>query len=133
MSLTTIETRFPECDKMGVVHHAVYPVWYEIARMDFLKEVGFSYADSREFSVDPAMVDLHLSYKLSASYPETLTIETRLLELAPKKLKLGYEIKNRDGAVVNTAESLHIWVRGGRSYDLQENLPEVYERIHKHL
>ncbi|MDR1821978.1 MAG: acyl-CoA thioesterase, partial [Oscillospiraceae bacterium] len=90
MSVTTIETRFPECDRMGVIHHAVYPIWYEAARMDFLAEAGFSYTDSREYSVDPAMVDLHIAYKLSASYPETLTIETRLLELAPKKLKLGY-------------------------------------------
>ncbi|MDR0813195.1 MAG: acyl-CoA thioesterase [Oscillospiraceae bacterium] len=129
MSVTTIETRFPECDRMGVIHHAVYPIWYEAARMDFLAEVGFSYTDSREYSVDPAMVDLHLSYKLPATYPETLTIETRLLELAPKKLKLGYVTRNSEGEVINTAESLHIWVSGGRSYNLQESLPEVYARF----
>ena len=32
---TLIETRYPECDRVGIIHHAVYPIWYEMARMDW--------------------------------------------------------------------------------------------------
>ena len=42
---TVIDVRYPDCDRMGIVHHAVYPVWYEVARMDYFEKMGFSYAD----------------------------------------------------------------------------------------
>ena len=37
-----IDVRYPDCDAMGIVHHAVYPIWYEIARMDFFEKMGFA-------------------------------------------------------------------------------------------
>ena len=40
---TRIEVRYPDCDRMGIVHHAVYPIWYEMARMDFFRELGFPF------------------------------------------------------------------------------------------
>ena len=40
-----IDVRYPDCDAMGIVHHAVYPIWYEIARMDFFEKMGFAYPD----------------------------------------------------------------------------------------
>lgn len=127
---TKIETRYPECDKMGIIHHAVYPIWYEAARMDFLAAMGFSFSDSQEYGVNPAMVDLHLQYKAPAGYPETLEITTRLVEYAPRKLKLSYELKNASGDIINTAETFHIWTGpDGRAFNVEEKLPEIYAKI----
>ncbi|MDR0838384.1 MAG: acyl-CoA thioesterase [Oscillospiraceae bacterium] len=127
---TTIETRFPECDRMGIIHHAVYPVWYEMARMDFFAAMGFSFEDSQKVGINPAMVDLHLQYKAPATYPQTLTVTTRILEYAPRKLKLAYELKNAAGELVNAAETFHIWTGpDGRAYNLEENLPAVWAKI----
>ena len=127
---TKIETRYPDCDRMGIVHHAVYPVWYEMARMDFFKELGFSFEDMNALGVNPAMVDLHIQYKAPATYPQTLYITVRGGEYAPKKLELLYETKTSDGTVINTCRSFHIWTGpDNRSYNLEENLPEIYEKI----
>ena len=41
ITTTTIPVRYPDLDPMAIVHHAVYPIWYEIARMDILGEAGF--------------------------------------------------------------------------------------------
>ncbi len=60
ISESVIDVRYPDCDPMGIVHHAVYPVWYEIARMDFFQAVGFSYADMHALGINPPMVDLHV-------------------------------------------------------------------------
>ena len=60
---TVIEVRYPECDSMGIVHHSVYAVWYEIARMDFFEKIGFGYSAMHEKGIDPPMVDLHVLYK----------------------------------------------------------------------
>ena len=56
----SIETRYPDCDAMGVVHHGMWPIWYEAARIDWLEKAGFPFALSQEKHVNPAMVDLHL-------------------------------------------------------------------------
>ena len=82
-TVTKIETRYPDCDRMGIVHHAVYPVWYEMARMEFFAAVGFSFDDMNALGVNPAMVDLHLQYKATATYPQTLYITTKMGEYAP--------------------------------------------------
>lgn len=128
---TKIEVRYPDCDRMGIVHHAVYPVWYEIARMEFFNELGFSFADMNALGVNPAMVDLHLQYKSPATYPQTLFIVTKMGQYAPKKLELLYETYTEEGSEpINTARTFHIWTGpDNKSYNMEEKLPEVYAKI----
>ena len=47
---------------MGIVHHAVYPIWYEIARMDFFAAVGYPYEAMNQEGINPPMVNLNLQY-----------------------------------------------------------------------
>jgi acyl-CoA thioesterase FadM len=50
--------------------------------------------------------------------------------LAPRKLKLGYEIKNSSGEVINTAETFHVWTGSdARAYNIEEHLPDVWEKL----
>ena len=129
---TTVTVRYPDCDMMQIVHHAVYPIWYEIARMDFFNEMGFSFDDMNKINVNPAMVDFRLQYKAPATYPQTLTITTKIVSFASRKIQLLYEITNESGAIINTAETIHVWVGpNGRAYNIEENLPDVYEKIKK--
>lgn len=129
-TVTVIDTRYPDCDRMGIVHHAIYPIWYEMARMDFFKAVGFSFADMNELGVNPAMVDLHLQYKATATYPQRLTITTTIGLAAPKKLELLYETADETGKVINTCRSFHIWTGpDNRSYNLADNLPDIYKKF----
>ena len=115
---------------MGIVHHAVYPVWYEMARMDFWKVIDFPFERAQVMNINPVVVDLHLQYKAPARYPQELEITTQIVEYAPRKIKLHYEIKNDVGEVLNIADSFHIWTGpDGRAFNIEENLPEVYERI----
>lgn len=126
---TTIEVRYPDCDRMGIVHHAVYPVWYEIARMDFFAKMGFSYADMSARGINPPLVELDLKYKAPATYPGTVTVKTRMTAYAPKKLELSYETWS-EGKLCGTARTFHIWTGPDmKSLDMQQNLPEVYGKI----
>ena len=128
---TFIDVRYPECDMMQIVHHAVYPIWYEAARMDFFSEVGFSFSDMNTLGVNPAMVDLHLVYNGPATYPQRLSVTTALIECAPRKIKLKYETKDENGSIINSAESFHVWTGPpeGKAYNIAENLPEVYSKF----
>ncbi len=129
ISETQVEVRYPDCDPMGIVHHAVYPVWYEIARMDFFAKMGFSYKDMNALGINPPMVELDLRYGTTVTYPGSVTIRTRMTFYAPKKIELRYETWC-NGACCNTARSFHIWTGPDmKSLDMQKNLPEVYAKI----
>ncbi len=126
---TLIDVRYPDCDPMGIVHHAVYPVWYEIARMDFFAKMGFSYDDMHALGINPPMVELDLRYGATVTYPGKVVVRTRMTFYAPKKIELRYETwcgEKRCGS----ARSFHIWTGPDmRSLDMEQNLPEVYQKI----
>lgn len=127
----TVDVRYPDCDAMGIVHHAVYPIWYEIARMDFFANIGIPYSDTHARGVDPAMVDLHLKYAAPVRYPGSVTVRTRMLSCAPKKLELCYEVYcPGDEAPRATGTSFHIWTGPDmKSYNMAENYPQAWEKI----
>ena len=126
---TPIDVRYPDCDRMGIVQHAVYPVWYEAARMDFFQQMGFSYTDMNALGINPPLVELDLTYKAPATYPGTVTVKTRMSFCAPKKLELRYETWFR-GQLCGTARSFHIWTGPDmKSLNMETALPEVYEKI----
>lgn len=127
VSETRIDVRYPEADSMGIVHHSVYAVWYEVARMDYFAKVGFPYTAMHELGINPPMVNLNVNFKAAVTYPGAVTIRTWCEAFGPKKLKLAYEARNEEGQVVNTAETFHIWTGpDNRSILLSEALPEVY-------
>jgi acyl-CoA thioester hydrolase len=100
--------------------------------MDFFREMGFSFSDMDSLIINPFVVDLHLQYNAPATYPQTLTITTKIGTYAPRKIQLVYEISNESGEVINTAETFHVWVGpDGKAYNMEENLPQVYEKIKK--
>ncbi len=126
---TCINVRYPDCDMMGGVHHAVYPVWFEAARMDFFEAMGFSFRDMAALGINPPLVDLHVQYRAPVRYPGRVRIRTRAVFHAPKKLKLAYELFFEDRLCAE-AETFHIWTGpDGKSLDMEEHYPAVYAKI----
>ena len=130
MTRTKVEVRLPDCDGMGIVHHAVYPIWYEIGRNDFFEQCGFGYARTRAEGIDPAMVHLEMDYGAPLTYPGAVVVETRLTLCEGKKLGFSYAIRP-EGELYPCAiaKSLHIWVRDGKSVPLDEALPDMYAAL----
>lgn len=124
---TRISVRYPDCDSMGIVHHAVYPIWYEMGRMDFFEKYGFGYEKSHSLGIDPAMVSLELSYGAPVRFPQEVTLRTKCTLLQGKKLAFRYELW-ADGAEkpCATARSFHIWVRNGASVNIESDAPSMF-------
>ncbi len=129
---TKISIRYADCDSMGIVHHAVYPVWYEMARMDLFEKSGFGYAATHALGLDPAMVHLELDYGAPVRFPGSVAIMTRVTLCEGKKIGFSYAVW-RDGAErpCATAESFHIWVKDGESCDLEQTQPEIFAAYRK--
>ena len=63
---TKLTVRYAETDQMGVVHHAVYPVWFEMARTDYIKALGMSYAKMEEDGVMLPVAGITCKYRQPA-------------------------------------------------------------------
>ena len=125
-TVTRVEARYPDCDRMGIVHHAVYPVWLEVARMEWLTCMGLPFSLSQELGLNPTMVELNLRYLAPATYPQTVLIETRPGLVAPKKLELKYTIRDEGGKVLSEGRTFHIWTGpDNRSCNVEEVHPEL--------
>lgn len=133
MTETHIDIRLRDFDHMGIVHHAVYPVWFEIARLDFFERIGFPFTWQNQRGIDPVMVNLDLNYLAPLNSIGQVTVQTKLLLLDGKKMKLGYECLF-DSKPVHRAESFHIWTKRRKedgftnlkSIKLNEEEPEFY-------
>lgn len=130
VSQTKVDVRYLDADPMGIVHHSVYPVWYEVARMDYFTQAGFPYTEMHKWGINPAMVNLNVTFKQAVTFPGTVTIRTWCEAFGAKKLKLCYEAYNEEGQVVNTAETFHIWTGpDNKSIRLSEALPDAYAHL----
>ena len=106
-SITPIRVRYAETDAMGIVHHAVYPVWMELGRSDFLREFGQGYAEWEKQGVMMSVGELQVTYRAPARYDELVEVHTRLLEVGRRKAVFAYEIL-RGGTRLAEGRTVHL-------------------------
>lgn len=105
--LTQIRVRYAETDAMGIVHHATYPVWMELGRSDFLRELGMPYPEWERRGVLMGVAELKVKYRQSARYDEAIQVYTRLVEAGRRKVVFAYRIE-REGVRLVEGETVHL-------------------------
>jgi len=105
-----LRVRYAETDKMGVVYHANYLIWFEIGRTEFCRARGFSYRDMEENENSFLVVaESYCRYKAPAYYDDELVVRTHITELRRRSLRFGYEIiRVPDGTVIAEGETGHV-------------------------
>ena len=106
----TLRVRYAETDKMGVVYHANYLVWFEIGRTEYCRARGFSYRDMEESeNAFLVVAESYCRYKAPAYYDDVLIVRTHITELRRRSLRFGYEIiRESDGVVIAEGETGHV-------------------------
>lgn len=99
--------RYAETDRMQVVHHSTYLIWFEIGRTELLAEAGFPYHEMERDGMIFPVVEYTCRMVGSADYGDTVRIESRVAEVKSRMVTFEYTITNR-GAVVATGTSRHI-------------------------
>src|SRR5690349_15189124 len=97
---------------MGVVYHSNFIVWFEVGRVEMLRQLGFRYRDMElEDDCHIAVADVRVRYKAPARYDDEILIRTRLKNVRDSLLHFGYEIvRAEDGALLAEGETTHIVV-----------------------
>jgi acyl-CoA thioester hydrolase len=107
---STIEVRYAETDQMGVVHHAVYPIYFEQARVDWLRIVGMHYQKMEDSGVMLPLSRLTVDYKKPAKFGDILRIETSLHFLPSASITFDYKIKNQNGELLTLGQTVLVFV-----------------------
>jgi acyl-CoA thioester hydrolase len=125
---TRVRVRYQETDQMGVVYHANYLVWFEVGRVELLRQRGMTYRDIElEEGCGLAVVEVAARYKVPARYDDELTIETRVVMARGPVVKFAYRIlRVVDGVLLCEGETMHVVV--GRDMK-RRALPKKYAEI----
>ena len=126
---TDIRVRYAETDKMGIVHHSNYLIWFEAGRSDLCRARGFSYKEMEE--QDNALMvvaETYCRYKSPAYYEDVLTVRTQVAEVRSRSIRFIYEIfRHSDGMLLAEGETLHLVTDENKKVKL---IPDIYrERL----
>lgn len=107
---TRIRVRYAETDQMGVVYHANHFIWFEIGRVELLRQLGFSYKDMEAHDqCFIAVVDARCRYRAPARYDDEILVRTHLRNVRESVIHFGYElVRAGDGALLAEGETTHI-------------------------
>ncbi len=89
----TVRVRYQETDQMGFVYYSNYFVYFEMGRIEFLRNLGFSYSELEKENIFLAVIDAHCKYKAPARFDDLLVIKTWLSKMKYARVEFCYEIR----------------------------------------
>ena len=109
---TRVRVRYAETDQMGVVYHANYLIWFEVGRVEYIRQLGLDYKSmEREEGCGIAVVDVSVRYKAPARYDDELVVQTRLIAARGVLIRFGYRIlRAADEVLLCEGETVHVVV-----------------------
>jgi acyl-CoA thioester hydrolase len=107
---TRLRVRYAETDQMGVVYHSNHFIWFEIGRVELLRQLGLSYrAMESEDNCFIAVAEAKCRYRAPAHYDDEILVRTCLLNARESVLHFGYELlRGENGALLAEGETTHI-------------------------
>jgi acyl-CoA thioester hydrolase len=123
-----VRVRYAETDKMGVVYHSNYLIWFEIGRTDWLRATGWTYREMEAEGIQLPVIEVHCKYRSGARYDDDVEILTRAKLLSPVRVQFDYEATRRaDGTVLATGYSVHATVdRDGRPQRMPGKVKDLF-------
>ncbi|MCE7992605.1 MAG: acyl-CoA thioesterase [Roseivirga sp.] len=102
---TQIRVRYAETDQMGHVYHGNYAIYHEVARVDAMKQIGFSYKGLEDSGIMMPVYENSFRYILPALYDQLLTIKVIVDEPPRVKMTFRYEITNEEEKLIHTGST----------------------------
>jgi acyl-CoA thioester hydrolase len=129
-STSEVEVRYAETDQMGVVHHAAYVVWFELARTRLCVATGHPYHEIEAAGHWLVVSAVEVRYRRAARYGDRVAVTCWIERLATRLMRFAYEVR-RDGELLATGATEHVWVERatGRPCVIPELVRPAFERL----
>jgi acyl-CoA thioester hydrolase len=106
ISETQVRVNYSETDQMGVVYHARYLVWLDVARTEHLRQSGMSYRELEAAGLRLAVSEVSIRYRQPARYDDLVRIRCWVREAASRRVEFGYAVEHADdGRLLATAST----------------------------
>ena len=127
-SSINVRVRYAETDKMGVVYHANYLVWFEVGRCELLRAIGSSYRELEASGIMLPVIEAHCEYRSPARYDDELQVQTWGELLSPARVEFTYEVSRPgDGTVNALGRTVHAAVdAAGKPCRLPDHIRELF-------
>ena len=122
-----VKVRYAETDKMGVVYHSNYLIYFEIGRTEFINKCGMSYSEMEEMGIMIPLLESNCRYIQGAKYADELIVRTWIEELSAAKVKFNYSIvRESDGKEITKGNTLHVFVDNNfKIINLKKKFPKI--------
>lgn len=119
---TDVRVRFAETDQMGVVHHSVYPVWFEAGRVEWMRQRDLSYRELEDSGISLAVSRLEVTYRASSRFDDLVRVESTMVSARSRHVVFEYRVTLQPGgALIATGRSEHVPTdRDGRAVRLPD-------------
>lgn len=108
---TTLRVRYAETDQMSVVYHSNYLIWFEVGRVELLRQLGFSYLEMEQDGLNLPVVEAKCRYKHPARYDDEVTVRTWIAQMRTSLLRFQYAlVRKSDGRLLAEGETVHVVV-----------------------
>ena len=107
---TKIRVRYSETDQMGYCYYGNYASYFEVARVEALRQKGISYKELENLGILLPVKKFEITYLQPAKYDDLLEIQTRIIELEGVRIGFSYKTYNDDGQLLNEAYTLLVFV-----------------------
>jgi acyl-CoA thioester hydrolase len=105
-----VRVRYSETDQMGVVYHGNYVPYFEMGRVEWLRNKGVSYKIMEERGIALPIVSMNINYKKSARYDDLLTVKTTFKSQTSVKIEFDCEIRNEENELLTTAHFILVFL-----------------------
>ncbi|MCF6365115.1 MAG: acyl-CoA thioesterase [Bacteroidales bacterium] len=107
---TKIRVRYGETDQMGYVYYGNYPLYYEVARTDMIRKIGWTYSQMEKNGVMMPVASMNVKYLRPAYYDDELTVKVTVKKMPTKKMEFEYEVFNEQNKLINTGNTTLVFV-----------------------
>ncbi|MFC4817658.1 MULTISPECIES: acyl-CoA thioesterase [unclassified Flavobacterium] len=126
-----VRVRYAETDQMGMVYHGNYAQYFELGRVEWLRNLGVSYKLMEAAGIMLPVVSLSMNYKKPARYDDELTVRTIFKSQTSVKIEFDYEVYNEKSELLTTGNSILVFVdmKTGRPISPPEHLKKLLATI----
>jgi len=107
---TTVRVRFADTDAQGIAHNASYLVWFEVARVEYLRAFAGGYQALRDTGIEALVLESHCRYAAPARFDDVLHVHARCVGLRGARFRYEYAIVRDDGVLVAEGNTEHACV-----------------------
>ena len=131
---TPITARYAETEQMGIIHHSVYPVWFEVGRTNFIKMIGIGYGQLEKNGVMLPLSELTCKYIKPVHYEDEVIIQTSVQKLTVSRIQFAYKVL-LDGVLMAEGTTTHGFVSSDtlRPLNMKKFDQQLFDKLLKSI